>query len=119
MIAPERHHVYPQCLLRLHDASQDGQCDEAWIEFTLECARWRVPVTIRRADLEALVEGSTVVLEREKHRLLHASDWQRWGRRGGLAAPLRKYGTDWMALIALKRWGRVSAADLDRARVLR
>ena len=84
----------------------------------LEFERWRIPVEISHADLEELVEGSTVVLEREKHRLLHASDWQRWGRRGGLAV-LRRYGTDWFAALALKRWGRITAADLDAMRVVR
>jgi hypothetical protein len=57
-------------------------------------------------------------MEREKHRLLHATDWQRWGRRGGLST-LRRYGTDWFALLALKRWGRISSEDLDAARALR
>lgn len=35
------------------------------------------PVEISRDDLEALVEASGVVLEREAHRLLHENDWQR------------------------------------------
>ena len=60
----------------------------------------------------------TVVMDREKHRLIHQSDWQRWGRRGGMAT-LRRYGSDWMSLIALKRWGRITAADLEAARPLR
>jgi hypothetical protein len=59
-----------------------------------------------------------VVLEREKHRILHASDWQRWGSRGGKEA-LRRYGSDWFALLALRRWGRITAQDLDAARTLR
>jgi hypothetical protein len=63
------------------------------------------------------VEASTVLLEREKHRLIHGSDWQRWGRRGGLAT-LRRYGTSWYSALALKRWGRLGAEDLERARVV-
>lgn len=118
MIAPERHHVYPQCLLRLHDAAQDGACDEAWVEFSLECKRWRVPVSIPRADLARLVEASTEVLEREAHRLIHTSDFARWDARGGRET-VRRYGSSWMALLALKRWGRVSAVELEAARVLR
>lgn len=47
---------------------------------------------------DALVEGSGVVLEWEKHRLLHESDWQRWGSRGGKET-LRPYGTEWFALL--------------------
>ncbi len=117
----ERHHCAPRCLLRLHGQAQ-GEFRiagvGAWLEFEHECQRWGVPVEISREDLARLVEQSTEVLEREKHRILHSTDWQRWGRRGGLAT-LRRYGTDWFALLALKRWGRISAEDLDAARALR
>jgi hypothetical protein len=117
----ERHHVVPRCLLRLHERAQ-GELSTAgvgvWLEFELEAKRWGVPVEIMREDLERLVESSTEVLDREKHRLLHASDWQRWGRRGGLAT-LRRYGSDWFALLALRRWGRITPADLEAARPLR
>jgi hypothetical protein len=89
--------------------------DQAWLEW--EALRWGVPVEIERADLQRLVEASTVLLEREKHRLIHGSDWQRWGRRGGLAT-LRRYGTSWYSALALKRWGRLDAEDLERARVV-
>ncbi len=90
----------------------------AWLEFEHEAERWGVPVEIPREDLQRLVEASTVLLDRERHRLLHASDWQRWGRRGGLAT-LGRYGSDWFSLLALRRWGRISAADLEAARPLR
>ena len=118
----EFHHAAPRCLLRLYDATQeppsaDGERFEAWLEFEREATRWGVPVEIRHSDLEALVEQSVVVLEREAHRLLHRNDWQRWGRRGGLAT-LSRYGSDWFALLALRRWGRISAADLEAARPL-
>jgi hypothetical protein len=117
----EVHHCVPRCLLRLHDAAQ-GELRVAgvgaWVEFELEAQRWGIPVEIAREDLERLVEHSTVVLEREKHRLLHRSDWQRWGARGGRET-VRRYGSSWMALIALYRWGRVSGAELDAARPLR
>jgi hypothetical protein len=88
------------------------------LEWEMEAMRWRVPTEISRGDLEALVETSGVVLEREAHRLLHATDWQRWGSRGGRET-LRRYGTDWFALLALRRWGRITAQDLDAARGLR
>lgn len=117
----EVHHAAPRCLLRLHDAvhgSVNGHHDEAWLEFTAEAQRWRIPVEISREDLEALVERSVVLLEQEKHRLIHESDFVRWGRRGGLTV-LRRYGSDWFALLALRRWGRISPADLDAARPLR
>jgi hypothetical protein len=80
--------------------------------------RWRVPVEISREDLRALVETSEVVLEQEAHRLLHERDWQRWGSRGGRKT-LRRYGTEWFVLLALRRWRRITAEDLDEARVLR
>ena len=51
------------------------------------------------------------------YTITHGSDWQRWGRRGGLAT-LRRYGTSWYSALALKRWGRLDAEDLDRARVI-
>ncbi len=117
----ELHHAVPQCLLRLRERAE-GELRlagvGAWLEFEHECQRWGVPVEIAREDLEALVAASTEVMEREKHRLLHATDWQRWGRRGGLST-LRRYGSDWFALLALRRWGRITAADLDAARPLR
>ena len=118
----EAHHTAPRCLLRLHErangAALDGEGIQAWLEWEWEAARWRVPVKIPKDELEELVRSSAVVLEREEHRLLHASDWQRWGRRGGLAT-LGRYGSEWFSLLALKRWGRITAADLEAARPLR
>jgi hypothetical protein len=116
--AVEVHHTAPRCLLRLWDEAQ-GELRVAgvgaWLEFEHECRRWNVPVEIDRESLERLVEASTEVLEREKHRLVHANDWQRWGRRGGLST-VRRYGTEWMSALALKRWGRISADDLASMR---
>lgn len=80
--------------------------------------RWRVPVEISRQDLEELVDSSEVVLERETHRLAHVSDWRRWGSRRGRET-LRRYGPGWFALLARRRWGRISTADLEAAKVLR
>ena len=54
-------------------------------------------------------------MDREWHRLIRASDWQRWSRTGGLAM-LRRYGTSWYSLLALRRWGRITVEDLGRAR---
>jgi hypothetical protein len=118
----ELHHRVPRCLLRLHDRAVSGQLDgagiAAWLEFEHEAMRYGVDVEISREDLAALVEASTEVLPREEHRNGHQSDWQRWGRRGGLETA-RRYGSSWFALLALRRWGRISPADLDAARVLR
>jgi len=119
---PEIHHAAPRCLLTLHErangTSLDGEGIQAWVEWEIEAMRWRVPVEIDRSDLEALVEASEVMLESEKHRILHEGDWRRWGSRGGKET-LRRYGTDWFALLALRRWGRLSSEDLEAARVLR
>ena len=117
MAGEEIHHCVPRCLLRLHDAvhGDPGERVELWVEFEHEATRWGVPVTVARGDLEELVVRSAVVLEREAHRLIHETDWQRWGRRGGRAV-LRRYGTDWFAALALKRWGRIDAEDLDAMR---
>jgi hypothetical protein len=118
----ELHHTTPRCLISLHQkangSSLDGEGIQAWLEWEMEAMRWRVPIETSRDDLEALVETSGVVLEKEAHRLLHATDWQRWGARGGRET-LRRYGADWFALLALRRWGRITAQDLDAARVLR
>jgi hypothetical protein len=84
----------------------------------MEAMRWRVPVEISRADLEELVRASEEVLEREKHRLLHEGDWRRWGSRGGRET-LRRYGTEWFALLALRRWDRITAAALEAAKTRR
>jgi hypothetical protein len=117
--AREVHHAAPRCLLALHEraagAPLDGEGIEAWLEWEWEAARWRVPVEISRADLEALVGASEVTLEREEHRLLHAGDWRRWGSRGGRET-LRRYGPRWFALLARRRWGRITPAELEAAR---
>jgi hypothetical protein len=78
--------------------------------------RWCVPVEISKEDLEALVAQSTVVLEREKHCLIHEGDWRRWGARGGRET-LRRYGPGWFSLLARRRWGRISLEELEAARV--
>jgi hypothetical protein len=116
---PELHHTAPRCLITLHEkasgTSLDGEGIQAWVEWEMEAMRWRVPVEISKEDLKTLVSASEVALERETHRLLHESDWQRWGSRGGRET-LRRYGTEWFALLALRRWRRITAEDLDAAR---
>ncbi len=118
---PEVHHATPRCLLTLHERANGGELDgegiQAWVEWELEAMRWRVPVEIDRSDLEALVNASEVVLEREKHRLVHESDWRRWGSRGGRET-LRRYEPRWFVLLARRRWGRITSAELEAGRVL-
>ncbi len=109
-------HPVPCCLLTLYDKANDtelvGEGIQAWIEWEMEAMRWRVPVEISRADLEELVEASAGYLER------CMPDRRRWGSRGGKET-VRRYGTEWMALLALRRWGRITSEDLQAARPLR
>ena len=115
----ELHHAVSRCLLRLHEKATSGGLDgagiQAWLEWEWEAMRWRVPVEISREDLQALVKNSTVVLEREKHRLIHGDDWRRWGARGGRET-LRRYGPRWFSLLARRRWGRIGPEELEAAR---
>src|SRR5918998_355887 len=116
----EEHHAAPRCLMGLHERANDAPLDgggiQAWLEWVWEATRWRVPVEISRDELGALVEQSAVVLERETRRLVHGEDWRRWGARGGRET-LRRYGPRWFALLARRRWGRLSPEDLEAARV--
>jgi hypothetical protein len=119
----EVHHAAPRCLRRLHErangqATLDGEAIQAWLEWEWEAMRWRVWVEISRTDLEELIDKSAELMEREQHRLVHESDWRRWGSRGGRET-LRRYGSDWFSLLALKRWGRITASELEAARPLR
>ena len=85
------HHGAPRCLLRLFDAAAGGLAD--WSEFDAEAERWGIEVRgLSREDLSALIEGSTFEIPTAEHRRLHqeASDFVRWGRRGGQnPGPLR------------------------------
>ncbi len=117
--AVEIHHRVPRCLLRLRDRADaapfdvDGEGIELWLEFEFEAMRYGVDVDISRDDLEALIEASTVSLGRDDHRALHseATDFARWGRRGGLET-LRRYGRGWFALLGRRRHGRITPEEL-------
>lgn len=116
-IASEAHHAVPRCLLKLHERATtltelDGEGIEAWLEWEWEAMRWRVPMEISRENLEELVASSEVVMAREAHRELHGTDWQRWGARGGRET-LRRYGRGWFALLARRRWVKVSPEELE------
>ena len=118
----DAHRADPRRLLGFHErangAELDGEGIQAWLEWEWEATRWRVPAEISRADLEDLVERGAELPERERQGPPHESDRQRWGRRGGLAT-VGRYGRSWMALLALRRWGRIDKADLEAARPLR
>lgn len=115
----EVHHRVPRCLLRLRDRTDahtelDGEGLQIWLDYELEALRWSVDPDISREVLAALVEGSTMELDRDEHREIHAGDFARWGRRGGLAT-LRRYGTAWFSLLAKRRWEKISGDTLVEA----
>jgi hypothetical protein len=112
----EVHHGLPRCLLKLRDRADahpelDGEGLQRWLDYEFEALRWGVAAEVSREELAALVEGSTVELDRDEHRKRHAGDFARWGRRGGLAT-LRRYGTAWFSLLAKRRWEKISAEAL-------
>ena len=92
MTAEDRASVYyfaSRCLLRIFDAE----------------AAQRLSIEVRglsREDLSALIAGSTRDIPTTEHRRLlqEASDFVRWGRRGGVALCGRPY----FLLLARFRW---------------
>jgi hypothetical protein len=106
------HHGVPRCLLRLFDAAAAGLAD--WSEFDAEAERWGVEVRgLSREGLTALIESSTLEIPTTEHLRLHqeASDFVRWGRRGGLRT-LALYGRPYFSLLARFRWGRIQLEAL-------
>src|ERR687890_889671 len=98
------HHGAPRCLLRLFDAAAGDLAD--WSEFDAEAERWGIEVRgLSREDLSALIASSTCQIPTPEHRRLHqeASDFVRWGRRGGRRT-LALYGQPHFSLLARFRW---------------
>jgi len=105
--------------LRLRDRAEayeafDGEGIQLWLDFECEAMRWGVDPDVSREELVALVEASAVEIGREEHRDAHGADFARWGRRGGLST-LRRYGTAWFALLAKRRWEKITAEALAEA----
>jgi hypothetical protein len=115
----EVHHRVPRCVLHLRDRADtcaDPLSAEGlalWMDYELEAVRFGVDPDVSREELAALIESSTVEIPSEEHRNGHASDFARWGRRGGLATA-KRYGTAWFGLLARRRWERISAEELAR-----
>jgi hypothetical protein len=108
----EVHHGAPSCLLRLFDATATGLTDRP--EFDAEAERWGVEARgLSREDLSVLIESSTREIPTTEHRRLHheASDFVRWGRRGGRRT-LALYGRPYFSLLARFRWGRIEVEAL-------
>lgn len=116
----EVHHYVPRCLLGLFDRSISGELDaaglQAWFDWEEEAFRYAVDPDISREDLVGLIDSSTALISAVEHRTGHsrAGDFIRWGRRGGLAT-LALYGRGWFALLARRRWEKISAAQLEEA----
>ena len=116
----ELHQGGPRCLLTLRDRA-DSCADPLsaeglalWMEYECEALLFGVDPDTPREELAAMIEGSTVELDRDEHREAHAGDFARWGRLGGLATA-RRYGTAWMSLLARRRWKRIGAEALEEA----
>ena len=116
----EVHHRVPRCLLKVYDRGHGPGLEpedlQAWFEWEEEAIRYRVNPDISREELSALIESSTVELEGKAHRASHsaAGDFVRWGRLGGLET-LRRYGRPWFSLLGLRRWKKITAAQLEEA----
>ncbi len=117
----EVHHRIPRSLLVAHDrmtahGELDGAALQAWFDFEEECHRRGVSPDLSREELEAAIEGSTVEVSREEHRgEIHAADWPRWGRMGGLRV-LELYGPAYFVALARRRWSWITAEELARVR---
>jgi hypothetical protein len=115
----ELHHGVPRCLLRLRDRADerteiDGEGIQRWMDWECEALLYGIDPDTPRDELAEMIDGSTAEIPREEHRAVHAGDFARWGRRGGLATA-RRYGTAWMALLARRRWEKIGEEALAEA----
>jgi hypothetical protein len=118
--AAQIHHRIPRRLLKVWDEGHGSDLGPedlaAWIEWEEEAFRYGVDPDVSREDLAALIEGSTVELSADEHRVAHSEvgDFVRWGRLGGLET-LALYGPGWFVLLACRRWEKITAAQLEEA----
>jgi hypothetical protein len=109
MAAETRSDVYhgaPRCLLGLFYAA-GGLADRS--EFDAGAERCGIEVRgLSGEDLAALIKSSIRQILATEHRRLcqEASDFVRWGRRGGRRT-LAFYGRPHLSLLARFRWRRV------------
>ena len=117
----EIHHRVPRHLLDAHDRMQthaalDGVALQLWFEYEGLLLEFGLDPDVSREELQEAIESSAVVVTYEEHRsYIHAPDWPRWGRKGGLAT-FKRYGRGWFACLARRRRGRITAGDLARVR---
>lgn len=117
----EVHHRIPRNLLSLHDRMTgceelDGAALQAWFDYEEECYKRGVNPDLSRKELQSVIDNSTVEITRAEHRgEIHAADWSRWGRIGGLRV-LELYGATYFKHLARLRWNRITARELVRIR---
>ena len=117
----ERHHRIPRRLLAAHDriargTEIDAEALQAWFDFEELCFEHGLDPDASRAELEAAVEASAVLISYEAHRkVVHGGDWPRWGRKGGLVT-LARYGRSYYRLLALRRHGKIAPDELRAAK---
>src|SRR5215210_9477924 len=86
----EIHHRVPRHLLDAHDRMQthaalDGVALQLWFEYEGLLLEFGLDPDVSREELQEAIESSTAVVTYEEHRSeIHAADWPRWGRKGGL-----------------------------------
>lgn len=122
MDAKEVHHRVPRHLLRAYDRMAahtefDGEGIELALEFEELAMRCGFEETdyLTREELVEGIESSRVELPREEHRETHAADWREWGSWGGRTT-LARYGRRYFRFLARRRWSRITAEELARAR---
>jgi hypothetical protein len=117
----EIHHRVPRHLLGAHDRMQahvslDGEALQLWFEYEGLLLEFGLDPDLSREELQEAIESSAVEVTYEEHRSeIHAAEWPRWGRKGGVAT-LKRYGRGWFACLARRRWGRITAGELARVR---
>ena len=119
----EVHHRVPRYLLGFFDrfvaGGLDGEGLQAWFDWEEEAFRYGVDPDVSREELEAMIEASASPVPTTEHREHHslAGDFASWGRRGGLRT-LTLYGQGWFALLALRRWEKITAEQLTEVSTL-
>lgn len=117
----EVYHRVPRRLLAAHDRMVarerlDAEALQMWFECEGLLLEFGLDPDISREELERAIEASAVEVTYEEHRSeLHAADWPRWGRKGGLAT-LERYGCAWFRYLALRRWRKTTVEELARVR---
>jgi len=120
--AKEVHHRVPQHLLRAYDRMAahtefDGEGIGLALEFEELAMRYGIEDTdyLTREELSEEIESSRVELPRKEHRETHTTDWREWGSWGGRTT-LARYGRRYFHFLSCRRWGRITAEELARAR---